>query len=296
MKKSLIPIVALILGFPCVAGASDYFYRQMNNQANYVKVEGMKDKEAKEIGLSMPHTFTEEQMIDILRTLRYSRRALFSDKEKIRNVFELEYIDKYAPYLVEAFAKAKPNQVVVWSVVQKRPLVVLRNDRLTQVRMYVAGNELYMDFIKTEAQLQGDYQAQTVGDRNIEQAKGLRILLDPQKGQKFGLNSTDVLILDLSTDFATLADEIIAADLAQEEEEKSRKNKKRTQKMEAKAPGSGAAAAPVTAAPPPASAPQSDKDLKNAEQRLQELKRLEEKGLISKEDYNKKKEEILQGM
>lgn len=283
---------------PGVARSDDYLYKQANNPANYVKLEKLKEKEAKALGLSMPHTFTEEQMIDILRTLRYSRKALFSDKEKIRSVYEMEYINKFSSYLVDAFAKAKADQAVVWSIVQKRPLVILRNDRLTQVRMWVSGNELHMNFIKTEAQLEGDYQSRTPeGARLIEDSKGLRILLEPQQGQKFGLNSTQELILDLNTDFATIADNIAAEEDRLEAEEKSRKNKKRQERLEAKGaePGQPAAATTMTTTTT-AAPPLSAKDQKNAEQRLQELKRLQEKGLISKEDYDKKKEEILQGM
>ncbi len=293
MKRSLLFLSLLMGAFPAVAWGK-YVYRQPNNAANFVKLDNVKEKEVQALGMTMPYTFTEEKMIDILRTLRYSRKSLFSDKEKIRSVYEMEYIDRFSPYLVKAFAEAKPNEVVIWSVAQKRPLVILRNDRLTQVRMWVANNnELHIDFMKTEAYLQGDYQARTPeGGRLIEQSKGLRIMLDPQEGQKFGLTSMEELVLDLNSDFVRIADAIVAEDLRLEAEEKTKKNKKRTQR-EAKAEPA-TAPSPV----PPVSTPTtpSVKDQKDAEARLEELKRLQEKGLISKEDYNKKKEEILQGL
>lgn len=289
--KKLFPLFFLLLAsVPAFAG--DYVFKQPNNQANYVRLESLKEKEVKELGVTMPYTISEEKMIDILRSLRYSRKAVFTDKEKIRNVYEMEYIDKYAPYIVQALAQAKPNQIVAWSIAQKRPLVILRNDRLTQMRMWVAGNELHMDFIKTEAYLQGDYQAHNMqATRLIENSKGLRIVLEPQQGQKFGLSSTEELVLDLNADWARISDQLAAEDERIEAEEKSKKNKKRTAR-EAKADTD--APAPVSSTP--AYVQPSAKDQKNAQARLQELKSLEEKGLISKEDYNKKKEEILQGM
>jgi len=285
MKKILL-LASLFLFTPCLARANDTIYSQSNNPANYVKLEGLKSKTG---DATQPFTFTQDQMEDIMRSVRYSRRSMFSDTEKIRSVFEWETIQKYAPKLVEAFSKAKPDQAVIFSIAQKRPLVILRNDRLTQVKMWVTGNnELHMYFIKTEAKLEGDYQAKTTGRSLIENAKGLRIMLEPQTGQKFALDTTDEIILNLSTNWGQVADAIDAEDARLEEEAKAKKRKN-----QAKADTStSSTTSPATSAAPPMSA----KDQKNAEERLDELKRLKDKGLINEQDYNKKKEEIIQGI
>lgn len=289
MKKIFIVLAFLSFILPLELRAKDEnIYHRANNPADYVKLEGISEKEAETLNLRHPYTFTEDQMVDILATLRYSRKALFSDKEKIRSVFEMEYIKKYAPFLVEAFAKATTSQMVFMSVAQKRPLVIVRNDKLTQVRLWVIGSELHMKFVKTEAKLVGDYQAHTTGTRLIEESKGLRIQLDPQEGQKFSFSSTDELILDLNTDFAALADKIEAEDERVEAEEQAKKKRKK------KAEQTASSTTPTSSAPPPPAL--SPVDQKNAETRLTELKKLKDKGLITEQDYNKKKEEILQGM
>jgi len=288
MKKFFLSLGALSLLLPSLGRAGDIIWSQPNNSANYVKLENIKDSKATEMGITHPYTITQDQMEDMLRSIRYSRRAMFGDGEKVRSVFEWEYIKKYAPKLVEAFSKAKPNQEISMSVAQKRPLVILRNDRLTQVRMWVVNNkELYMYFDKTEAKLEGDYQSKSQsGQALMNNAKGLRIELDPQTGQKFGLDTTDELILDLSTNWGQVADAIDAEDARLEEEAKAKKSKS-TEKL--------AKSKTTDSAPAPA-APLSLKDQKTSEQRLEELKKLKDKGLINDQDYNKKKNEILQGI
>lgn len=288
MKKLALLLSLVLSSFPTWARANDIIYKRGNNQADYVKLEKLKESKAETLALNQPYKFTEEQMIDILRALRYTRKNLIGSGEKIRFVFELEYINKYAPYLVEAFGKVTPFQVVSWSVVQKRPLVIIRNDRLTEVRMWVIGQELHMDFIKMEAKLQGDYQAQTTGDRLISQAKGLRMELEPQEGQKFSFGNVQELIIDLTQDWDRIATNVEAEDAKIQEEIKVRKSKYR--------PGAAPTAPIPAGATSPAASPASPKDQKSAEDRLSELKKLKDKGLISNQDYEKKKQEILQGM
>ncbi len=294
MKKSFACLAVLIAGLPLVARGSDYIFKQPNNIANYIKLEKIKNSKAEELKITQPYTFTVEQLTDMLRSLRFSRKVIFSDKEKIRDVFEMEYINKFVPLLIEAFSKAKPNQVVLWSIVQKRPYVIIRNDHLTQVKMWVSGSELHIHFAKVEAKLQGDYQARTTGERIIEAARGIRIGLEPQSGQKFALDSTEEIILDINANWGAIADALDAEDERIKEEEEAKKKRKKTAKADASAPPA-AAAAPTTPVAPPAPL-LSVKDQKNAEQRLIELKKLKDKGLISDDDYNKKKDEILQGL
>lgn len=285
--KKLLWVLALAI-FSTSAHADETIYKRANNQADYVKLDKIRESQAEALALNHPYKFTEEQMVNMLRTLRYSRKNLIGDGEKLRYVFELEYINKYAPYLVEAFGKATPFQVVAWSVAQKRPLVIIRNDRLTQVRMWVVGQELHIEFFKMEAKLQGDYQAQVIGERMIDQSKGLRMELEPQEGQKFAFNNARELILDLTQDWDRIATNVEAEDAKLQAEIKERKSK---YKQPAAAPTTYAPGAPV-----PAATPTSAKDQQSAEARLTELKKLKDKGLISNQDYDKKKQEILQGM
>ncbi len=286
MKRFLFSaLLPLLLGPSVVLAKTDTIYRQPNNPANFVKLEQIGARKAAELKLNHPYTFTEDQMADMLRSLRYSRRALFSDKEKIRQVFEEEYIEKFTPHLVKAFQEASNQEVVLFSVAQARPLVIIRNDRLTTVQMWVTGQELHIEFIKTEAKLEGDYKANTPeGQRLRENSETLRVALEPQKDQKFAFDSSKEIILDLNTNWESIVAQIEAEEerLKQEEELKKAKGYKKKQLSE-KLDQSNASKISV-------------KDQKSAEARLSELKKLKDKGLISEQDYEKKKEEILSNL
>jgi hypothetical protein len=296
MKKIFGCILVLVLSLPPLAWArSDVIWRQKNNAANFVRLIGIRGSKAETMALTQPYTFTEDKMADILRSLRYTRRALFTDKIKNRRVFEEETIERYTPLLVKAFAQATPQQMVYMSVAQKRPWYIIREDRLTQVALWVTGQELHLRFDETEAKLGGDYMAHTPeGQKMRARAVGLRIMLEPQQGQKFALDSTDEIIVDISSNWEAIVTQIEAEEekLRQEQEiEKARGSKKKQLQAEADAKAQQAQGTSAVAAPPPSAV-----DQKNAEQRLQELKKLKDKGLIDQSDYDKKKEEILRNM
>jgi len=288
MKKILWFFCLIALTFPALAEAGNTIYTQPNNPGNFVKVEKFKPQ-GKEV-LNQPHTFTDSEMRGILRSLKYGKKLILLKDSPNRDIFELEYIDKYTPYLIEAFSKATPEQAVVWSVVQKRPYFILRNDKLTMVRMWVVGSELHISFIKTEAKLQGDYQAKTTGQRLIEEAKGIGVNLEPQQSQKFALDSTEELILDLNANWQQIADSIDAEDERLKAEAEAAKKGKKT------AQASGTTSSSASSAPAAAPTPVSAKDQGDAQERLSELKSLKDKGLINQKDYDEKKQEILKGL
>ncbi len=287
MKKTLWFYALILLTFPALAQASNTIYSQPNNPGNFVKLEKFKPKEGT---LNQPHTFTDSEMRGILRSLKYGKKLILLKESPNRDIFDLEYIDKYTPYLIEAFSKATPEQAVIWSVVQKRPYFILRNDKLTVVRMWVSGSELHISFIKTEAKLQGDYQAKTTGQRLIDQAQGIGVSLEPQQSQKFALDSTEELILDLNANWQQIADSIDAEDeRLKAEAEAAKKGKKTAAAKGVSSSSDGPAAAP-------AAIPVSAKDQGDAQARLSELKALKDKGLINEKDYEEKKKEILKDL
>lgn len=293
MKKISIFVILLTWFFsPQVEAKTEYIYRQGNNPANYVKVVKIGKSEAEELKLNQPYQFTEDKMADILRSMRYTRRALFSDKVKTRRVFEEETIEKYTPYLVKAFQEAGDRNMVYFSVAQKRPFYVVRDDKLTQVAMWVSGSDLHMRFDKTEAKLLGDYAARSPeGKKMRREAKGLRISLEPQEGQKFAFDSTQEVLVDINRNWTDIVIKIEDEEerlRKQLEYEKARGSKRERLKAEMKEEG--------TLPPSSTTAPTSTKDRQSAEARLTELKRLKDKGLISEKDYNAKKKEILENL
>ncbi|MCC7344814.1 MAG: SHOCT domain-containing protein [Deltaproteobacteria bacterium] len=299
MKRLLQIFSLVLLSVPALAARGATVYQQPNNQANFVKLEKFKPK-GPEVQLNHPHTFTDEQIRAILRSLKYSKKLILLKESKNRDIFELEYIDKFAPYLIEAFAKATPEQAVIWSVVQKRPYFIIRNDKLTSVRLWIVGDELHMDFLKVEAKLQGDYQAKTTGQRLIDEAKGVGVRIEPQQGQKFALDTTDTLIIDLKANWPQIADALDDEDeRLREEAELAKKGKKVAKSPEASSAAGAttlSTTSSTTAAPAPARPAPSAKDQSDAQARLTELKALKDKGLITEKDYDKKKEEILKDL
>jgi hypothetical protein len=281
MKKISLYTVILSLFFVSSTQAGTIIYKQRNNQGNFVKLEKLKLKN--EIP-NHPYSFSEDQMWGILRSIRFSKKLIIYKEAKNRNLFEDEYIDKFTPYLMEAFNKANQKEAVIWSVVQKNPYIILRNDRLTQVKMWVVGHELHLDFLKIDAKLQGDYQAPITGDRLIQDAKGVGVKVEAEEGQKFAIDSTDQLILDLNQDWVAIANRLDAEDQRLADKTKHKRN------------GTSETASSndldTTYTPPPP----SPVDQRRAQDRLTELKQLKDKGLISEKDYEKKKEEILKGI
>ncbi|HKX11754.1 MAG TPA: SHOCT domain-containing protein [bacterium] len=296
MKKSLSLFTLLMFALSSPAMA-ETLYQQPNNQANFVKLEKFKSKDGDT--LNQPYTFDETQLRAILSSLKYGKKLILLKESKSRDLYEVEYIDKFVPYIMQAFAKAKPNQAVVWSVVQKRPYFIIRNDKLTIVRMWVVGDELHLDFVKTEAKLQGDYQAKTTGQKLIDEAKSIGVTIEPQQGQKFGLNSTDELVIDLKADWPAISANLAAEDerlrQAAEAEKAAKKGHRTANAVPAAAPASATTMTTTTSSAPtkPAVSPV---DQKNAQARLTELKNLKDKGLISEKDYEAKKQEILKDL
>lgn len=293
MKKSfsLFSLLMFALSSPALA---ETLYKQPNNQANFVKLEKFKSKDGDK--LNQPYTFDETQLRAILSSLKYGKKLILLKESKNRDLYEVEYIDKFVPYLIQAFAKAKPDQAVVWSVVQKRPYFIIRNDKLTIVRMWVVGDELHMDFVKTEAKLQGDYQAKTTGQKLIDDAKSIGVTIEPQQGQKFGLNSTDELVIDLKADWPAISANLAAEDERLRQEAEAEKAAKKGHRSANAAPATSATTMTTTTSSAAAKPAVSPVDQKNAQARLTELKNLKDKGLISEKDYEKKKEEILKDL
>lgn len=279
--------LAAVSFIPSAQAKTTYIYRQGNNPANYIKIVSKKAPEAEGLTLNQPYQLSEDKLADMLRSILYNRKALFSDKTKTRVVFTEDSIDKYTPYLVQAFQKAGPEDTVYFSVAQNYTKVVLRDPKLTEVAMWISGNDLYIRFDKTQAKLLGDYQARSPeGQKMREEAKGLRISLEAGPGQRFFPSSTQGLILSFNENWEANANQV-AAELEQERQERELAKAKGSKKK--KLEKQYQQETQVQSAP-------SLKDQKNAEQRLLELKRLKDTGLISQDDYDIKKAEILRDL
>ncbi len=318
-KNSIIQILAFILvGLFSVSSAkgSERIWRQANNQANYVGIEDFDKSDNPEgLVLNHPYNFDPKKFTDMLLSIRYNKGYIIKRDIKDQQVFfDTDLVEKkFAPKIVEAFKKVTPNQVVVFSIVQKDPYFIIRNDTLNIVRAFVAQDGLHLSFIKTNAKLFGDYKAHTTGNSLISSSKGLRVTLEPQAGQKLALNNNSEVVLDLNYDFAALVDKKAAEEEEREKAEKEEKKRKKLRKQEEKEAKENSKNSPdvQTSAVKTEEKKTEEKSSKSTREsrsssptnsssgklspidRLTELKQLKEKGLIYDKEYEEKRKEIL---
>jgi hypothetical protein len=238
-------------------------------------------------------------------SLRYNKAMMLREDLKDRQIFfDVDLLEKkFMPHIVEAFQKASPRQVVVISIVQKDPYFIIRNDRLNVMRTFVAADGLHIQFLKNDVKMLGDYQAHTTGTRLIEKSTSRGVTLEPQEGQNLSFNSPDEIILDLNYDFAALVDKKEAEEETKKAEEKER-SKRSKQRSPESAPAVGTStpavkgtpAAGTAPAPSTGGGPASGSGSKTTADRLKELKNLKDQGLITNQEYEAKKKEILSGL
>ena len=274
--------VAVLLGFGVQVEAK-VIYQQGNNAANYVKLIKMKEKVAEDRVSTHPATVSIEQMEAFLASLRYNKAMLFREEMKDRRIFNDEEAKKFAPYLVEALAEADPFEQVAFSIVTKRPYFIIRNDAVNQGLMWVHKNELHVKFTKLAAKLTGDYKMRGSGDRIVQQSRGVRVSLDTIQGQKLSFEDGSEIIIEMNADWPTILAQVQAQDDAEKKTKSSlkifQKNKDKVAQVDTKNP--------VITSPSAGG---------SVEARLKTLKELKDKGLISPQDYELKKKEILKNL
>lgn len=309
--KKLLSLFFVVFGLSFVSSellaGNKRIWQQANNPANYVGLATAKESKIGDAILNHPYTFDPKKLTDMFLSLRYNKKMLLRKGIQDKQLFfDAELVEnKFIPKIVEAFQEAGPDQVVVISIVQKDPYFVIRNDRLNVIQAYVSDDGLHLNFVKSDAKLFGDYQAQKTGFSMREGAVSLGVTLEPQPGQSLSFINPNEIILDLNYDFARLVDQKADEDTAKKmEEERAKKYGKRRSTESAPS-----VTAPVTTTPPvtpsnstprrsvaetPKATPPAN--VQSTEQRLNNLKVLKEKGLINQQEYDAKKKEILKDL
>lgn len=304
MKVIFVLILLTISFSENVWAGSKRIWQQANNPANYVGLATAKESKIGDAILNHPYTFDPKKLTDMLLSLRYNKKMLLrkgiQDKQLFFDATLVE--NKFVPKIVEAFQEAGPDQIVIISIVQKDPYFIVRNDRLNVIQAYVAEDGLHLNFIKSDAKLFGDYQAQKTGFAMREGAVSLGVTLEPQPGQSLSFTNPDEIILDLNYDFAKLVDQKADEDMNKKlEAEREKKYGKRRSNESAPA-----STPPVTTQAPVSNTPRRSvaetptnppvANVQSTEQRLNNLKVLKEKGLINQQEYEAKRKEILKDL
>jgi hypothetical protein len=292
MKKRLpaVIIAACVLGLGSGAVAASWFsqpkYIFRKGQDTWVKVVKGNKKLAP---FEHPYTFTEQDMEAALRSLRYFRPDMFSitgKKGKEYDVFAEDEARLVAASLAKAFAEAGPDEWVDFSVNAFRGQILLGSYRQSDGVMFVKDGKLNIAL--------RNIAVKTAPDQEIN-------AFDPTKGYRGFAKMTAVEGLKLNDQNWVSMDARNIPRIAAAGEEPQLITVPTGTPAPAPAPAApaGTPAAPEAQPAPsaPAAQPAAPAPAKaSVTDRLLELQGLYDKGLISKEEYEKKRQEILQDL
>jgi hypothetical protein len=273
MKKNI--FVLFLLSFVCVvsaASADDYIYKS-RNKLDFVKLDTAK-KDEKETGINHPHDFEPDQIRAVLSSLNFNKKIIMLKDVENRNLFDAENVEFLTPHLVEAFKKAKPDQVVVVSYFTRDTHVIIQNDRLTIFRAYLKNDGLHLKFTKMYAKLLGDVGTLGV-DRMAQNARGIRVSLELQPGQNRVAWDPEEIVMDLA--------QLKSPASVKEEPVKKVAKKEIVRKTKTETP----------AVETPAKVSSNGDGSKSVRDRLQELDQLRKDALITEKEYQAKKKDLL---
>ena len=281
----IIFVLFMFCGSLTPASAKDVYL--LKRKLNTVQVKKADSGLLEKTKLNHPHLFDSEDLKNILSSIRFSKQILIIKDIDNAPLFPSETLDELLPHLVEAFRLAEPDQVVFFSYIVQNPKFLIRNDHLTFCRAFIVGDELHLEFGKLYAKLFGDYQKKNE-QRLVNQARGLRVSLEPTEGQYLDPNDPKTLIVDLKRDYAVIVAE-------REKRDREQIKKVGVKKDEVPLPSESVAATRDHSKNPAdtllSSPPQS-----SVEERLRVLKQLREDELITEKEYKRKKKELLKDL
>lgn len=296
MKRMILSVAILCL-FASTAYAAKTTYIVTNKRFNYVKLKEVDAKVAAARDMTHPATVDESGLRAALASINLSRSYLIKKEVDTQQVFDDFALNFLTPALVQAFSQASANEEVVFSYLSKNPYFVLRNDRINICQAWIHGNELHVKFGKLYAKVVGDVDKRGNEDRAISRAVGLRIKLEMGDGQKMGIDDPEEIVLDMHYDYVkkpeapkepesvTMAGEKSAPD---EEGAAGQASGKKAKGKKAMKEARSGEQGPQIAAPAP--------EQKSAKERLEALEQLKKDKLITRQEYEEKKKEILKDL
>jgi len=222
-----------------------------------------------------PFSFHQGDMTRLLESVYYSKHRFFTWSPSTR-VFEQDQAEALAPHFQRAFLEAGPqDQVEFYLPLEKAKLLgVSGQTLLTRGRAFIRGHELHLHFDNVNQKVRS--YASHAEDQEPLPPSGWKLI--PQKGQALGTRKP-------SGAAGPENDHWLTVDLAY----------RPAPEQAAPPPAPPPASLPPAAGPARAPAGEPAGTNSPAREKLRELRDMQEEGLISPEDYERKKQEILEG-
>ena len=256
--KKILPLLLAGFFISSVAIAKDtYLYK---GRIDMVRIEKA-PKALRKVGLGHPHSISEDKMRSILAAIYFDRHNTLTEDLRNKPVFDDRSVEFLTPYLVAAFERVGPQQVVHATMVVKDPKAIIRDDHLLAFTAYMKDGRLNIEFSKIFAKLTGDYQRKGA-ETLLYDSNDMGATLRYRSGMAPSDTEDNIVIVDLSYDFS-------------KDEDFSRPQFVNAMKTEKEA---------VTAV---------QVHNKTIKERLKDLKKLKEDELITDKEYERKRKELI---
>lgn len=276
IKLSMVMLALLVISGEAFAAKTTYI--ATNKRFNYVKLKEVKSSVAERRMMTQPVQVDEKWLAAALKSLKLSRHYLIKKEIDSQQIFSESAIDFLTPNLTRALAQATHVEEVIFSYLQKNPIFIIRNDRLTIAKAWVHDDGLHIKFLKLHAKLLGDTDKRGNERRAINNSTGLRVKLELGPGQTLGIEDHEEVVLSMKYDFIKEVELKKAAAARIEKTEK---------------PDAAAAAIAGSTGVAAGAAVGSSTGSSGASERLKRLDKLKKEKLITKKEYDAKRKEIL---
>lgn len=273
-----------------VWAANETILRKGNS---FIKIKELGDDYKTVYGtLNHPYSFSEEEIIDIFSNIFFQGKGIISygKTERVFSDADLSYV--LAPLLAESFAQLSPTQyLLVYNSLFRSYL----KNKHNYFCLFVVGQDLYIVFGRIHQELMHNYKSDEENiikmgiefENPMDVKSGSLWRLVPVSGQSLHPDRENILIIPLNIK----AEEFVVA-----EEEKKVESKKilqeeqDTRKVSSDSTIKNNIPVDVTAGD---ETKQKEAGWDLLKEQLKFLKSLLEEGLISNENYEKKKSELL---